>query len=132
MKLDATPEPMLRECDYGRWAGRTLADVQAEEPQAIAEWLQAPDAAPHGGESVQDVLLRVAQWLDTQNGASGLTVVVTHASVIRAAIVHALEAGPRSFWRIDVSPLSVTRLNGDGGRWTLASIGPMRSGTEAK
>lgn len=132
MKLDATPEPMLRECDYGRWAGRTLADVQAEEPQALAAWLQAPDAAPHGGESVQDLLSRVAQWLDAQSGESGLTVVVTHASVIRAAIVHAIEAGPRSFWRIDVSPLSVTRLSGDRGRWTLSSIGPMRAGSEPK
>jgi broad specificity phosphatase PhoE len=132
MELNATPEPMLRECDYGRWAGRTLADVQAEEPLALAAWLQTPDAAPHGGESVQDLLSRVAQWLDAQSGETGLTVVVTHASVIRAAIVHAIEAGPRSFWRIDVSPLSVTRLSGDRGRWTLSSIGPMRAGTDPK
>jgi broad specificity phosphatase PhoE len=81
---------------------------------------------------LQDLLSRVAQWLDAQGGELGLTVVVTHASVIRAAIVHAIEAGPRSFWRIDVSPLSVTRLSGDRGRWTLSSIGPMRAGSEPK
>jgi broad specificity phosphatase PhoE len=132
LKLDATIEPLLRECDYGRWTGRLLADLQAEEPQALAEWLQTPDSAPHGGESVQDLLTRVARWLDAQNGTSGLTVVVTHASVIRAAIVHAIEAGPRSFWRIDVAPLSVTRLSGDRGRWTLSSIGPMRAGSGPK
>jgi broad specificity phosphatase PhoE len=132
LQLDATIEPLLREIDYGRWTGRLLADLQAEEPQALAEWLQTPDAAPHGGESVQDLLTRVAQWLDVQNGASGLTVVVTHASVIRAAIIHAIEAGPHSFWRIDVAPLSVTRLSGDRGRWTLSSIGPMRAGSGQK
>lgn len=127
LRLDAAVEPLLRECDYGRWAGRALAAVQAEEPEAIADWLRAPDAAPHGGESVQDLLARVAGWLDTQKETSGLTVAITHASVIRAAIVHAIEAGPRAFWRIDVAPLSLTRLNGDGRRWTLASIGPMRA-----
>ena len=52
----------------------------------------------------------------------GKTVVVTHASVIRAAIVHAIEANPRSFWHIDVAPLSVTALSGNGGRWTLSAI----------
>lgn len=128
LNLEAAIEPLLRECDYGRWAGRSFADVQAEEPESVAQWLQAPDAAPHGGESLQDLLARVAQWLDAQRGKSGVTVVVTHASVIRAAILHALEAGPRSFWRIDVAPLSLARLNGDGKRWTLASIGPIRAG----
>jgi broad specificity phosphatase PhoE len=127
MKLPATVEPLLRECDYGRWAGRSLTDVQAEEPQALAEWLQAPDAAPHGGESLQQLLARVAQWLDECSETSGLTVAVTHASVIKAAIIHAIEAGPRAFWRIDVAPLSLTRLSGDRGRWNLSSFGPMRA-----
>jgi broad specificity phosphatase PhoE len=129
LKLDATVEPLLRECDYARWTGRTLADLQAEEPEALAKWLQSPESAPHGGESVQELLARVAQWLDAQSTGSGITLVITHASVIRAAIVHAIEAGPRSFWRIDVAPLSLTKLSGDRGRWTLASIGPMRTGS---
>ena len=127
LKLTAVVEPLLRECDYGRWAGRSLADLQAQDPQSVAEWLQAPDAAPHGGESVEQLLARVAGWLDAQSGAPGLTVVVTHASVIKAAIIRAIGAGPRSFWRIDVAPLSLTRLSGDGGRWNLSSIGPMRA-----
>jgi broad specificity phosphatase PhoE len=52
----------------------------------------------------------------------GKTVAITHASVIRAAIVHTIEANPRSFWRIDVAPLSVTALSGNGVRWTLSTI----------
>ncbi|MGO9941363.1 MAG: histidine phosphatase family protein [Rhodoblastus sp.] len=126
MNLSAIAEPLLRECDYGRWTGRALAEVQEEEPQAVTEWLQNPDASPHGGESILALMERVAKWLDAQKDAPGLTVAVTHASVIRAAIVHAIEAGPQSFWRIDVAPLSLTRLSGDRGRWTLASVGLMR------
>jgi broad specificity phosphatase PhoE len=132
LNLSATVDPLLRECDYGRWTSRTLAEVQAEEPQAVSEWLQNPDAAPHGGETILALMERVAKWLDAQKDAPGLTVAVTHASVIRAAIVHAIEAGPRSFWRVDVAPLSLTRLSGDRGRWTLASVGPMRAGAASE
>jgi len=101
LQLDAIVEPMLRECDYGRWSGRSFDEVRAQEPEALAEWLRDPEAAPHGGESIVGLIGRVAAWLETQNGMRGKTVAVTHASVIRAAIVHAIEASPRSFWRID-------------------------------
>ena len=46
---------------------------------------------------------------------------------IRAAIVCALKAPPRSFWHIDIAPLSLVRLSGHGGRWTLASISSGKS-----
>ena len=73
LNLEAEIEPLLRECDYGRWTGRSLADVQTEEPEALAQWLQAPDAAPMAANSLQDLLARVAQWLDAQNGEPGVT-----------------------------------------------------------
>jgi broad specificity phosphatase PhoE len=123
LKLAATVEPMLRECDYGRWTGRALDEIQAEEPEAVAEWLRDPGAAPHGGESVLALIERMATWLDAQKATPGKIVAITHASAIRAAIVHAIEAGPRSFWRIDVAPLSLARLSANNGRWTLVSLG---------
>ncbi len=125
LKLTATVEPMLRDCDYGRWTGRALDEVQAREPEAVAEWLREPGAAPHGGESMLALIERVASWLDAQKAMPGRIVAVTHASVIRAAIIHAIDAGPRSFWRIDVAPLSLTRLSANNGRWSLASLGAM-------
>jgi broad specificity phosphatase PhoE len=126
LKLDATVEPVLRDCDYGRWTGRTFEDVQEQEPDAVAEWLHNPGAAPHGGEPFLDLMARVAGWLDAQAGTLGLVVAITHATVIRAAVVHAIEAPFGSFWRIDTAPLSVTTLSGNRGRWTLASITPMQ------
>jgi len=127
LKLDAVIEPMLADCDYGRWTGQALDEVQRREPEAMAEWLENPGAAPHGGESMLALMERAAAWLDAQKGAPGMVVAITHASVIRAAIVQAIEAQPRSFWRIDVAPLSLTRLSFNAGHWTLASIGPMHA-----
>jgi broad specificity phosphatase PhoE len=125
LQLDAIVEPMLRECDYGRWSGRSFDEVRMQEPEAIEEWLRNPEAAPHGGESIVSLMGRVARWLETQDGTRGKTVAVTHASVIRAAIIHAIEANPGSFWRIDIAPLSVTALSGGGRRWTLSAIAPL-------
>ena len=120
--LEATIDPMLRDCDYGRWTGRSFDEVQAQEPEALAEWIKDPSAAPHGGETVVAMIARVSAWLDAQLTTSGVILAVTHASVIRAAIVCALEAEPRSFWHIDIAPLSLTQLSGNGGRWTLVSM----------
>ena len=118
---------MLRDMDYGTWTGRTFEDVQAHEPDAVAEWLSDPRAAPHGGESIVALMTRVGTWLDAQSGTAGKVIAVTHASVVRAAIIHAIKAVPLSFWRIDIAPLSVIRLSGSHSHWTLASISTLQA-----
>ncbi|MBV8537090.1 MAG: histidine phosphatase family protein, partial [Alphaproteobacteria bacterium] len=81
----------LRDCDFGRWQGRALADIQAASPEDAAAWLSDVAAAPHGGESLLDVLKRVGRMLDGHR-EPGHTVAVTHPTVIRAAVVHCLGA----------------------------------------
>jgi broad specificity phosphatase PhoE len=108
--IDPVIDERLRECDYGRWVGRTLDELAATEPGAVEEWLSDPAATPHGGESIVDILARVGDWL--AGLPSGRIVAVTHASVIKAAIVRAIGAKPESFWRIDVPPLSRVELSG--------------------
>lgn len=112
----------LRDCDYGRWAGLELGDVQLHEPDNMMAWLTDPAAAPHGGESVKDLVARVGRWLDEQREA-GHTLAITHPAVIRAAVVYALDAPLQLFWRIDVSPLSLTDLRFTGRVWTLRLLG---------
>ena len=122
LALGARTEPLLRDCDFGRWAGRTLAEVQAEAPEAIADWLQDPHAAPHGGESFADVMRRVGGWMDGLLAGSGSILAITHPSVIRAAIACALGAGPETFRHIDVAPLTRAKLSVGGGRWRLVAL----------
>jgi broad specificity phosphatase PhoE len=119
-------EPLLRDCDFGRWAGRSLAEVEAQEPEAVADWLQNPHAAPHGGESFADVMRRVGGWMDDLLVGNGSVLAITHATVVRAAIAHALGVGPGTFRHIDVAPLTRTRLSGGGRRWTLAALVPVK------
>src|ERR1700759_1945389 len=72
--LSATIEPALRDCDYGRWTGRSFEEVRVQEPQAMAEWIGNPKAALHGGESVAVLIARVSKWLDAQSAAPGTVV----------------------------------------------------------
>ena len=117
-------DPMLRDCDFGRWSGRSLVDVQTTEPDALATWLRDPTSAPHGGESFAGVVKRVQAWMDGLPSASGSTLAITHPTVIRAAIVSALGAGPRALRHIDIAPLSRAKLSSDGRRWTLSALIP--------
>ncbi|HET9518853.1 MAG TPA: histidine phosphatase family protein [Actinoplanes sp.] len=112
-------DPALADCAYGRWEGRPLSAVLADEPDAVQAWLADPAAAPHGGESFIDVVSRITTWLDACAGEPGHQVAVTHPVVIRAALVSVLHVPPAAFRRIDVAPLSVTRLRARGGLWTL-------------
>ncbi len=117
--LDARVDAALDECDFGRWHGRQLADLHAEDADAVAAWMSDPAAAPHGGESIADLLDRVHAWLAARAGRGGRTLAVTHAGFIRAAIVVALGAPAQAFWRIDIAPLSHTILHERDGRWTV-------------
>jgi broad specificity phosphatase PhoE len=111
--LAATVDAGLADWDLGEWRGRALDEVAG-----VAEWVADPDAAPHGGESLTALLTRVAGWLAGADG-EGHTVAVTHAAVVRAAVVATLGAPAAGFWRIDVAPLTATVLRGGPGRWTV-------------
>lgn len=115
-------EERLRDCHYGRWQHLKYNQVLLREPRGLMSWLKNPDTAPHGGESITQVIARVSDWMHDISRCDGHTVAVTHAAVVRAAVVHAIEADTRSFWRIDVVPLAVADLRTNGRRWVLRSL----------
>jgi broad specificity phosphatase PhoE len=110
----------LRDCDFGVWQGRELSNLQTQDPEGVAAWLMDPTAAPHGGESIANLIDRVGSWLD-QLREDGHTIAVTHPAVIRSAVVHVLNAPVHSFWRVDIAPLTLTDLRFNGKVWTLRS-----------
>jgi broad specificity phosphatase PhoE len=112
----------LAECDFGEWAGRSLQEVWDADPAGASRWLSDPDSAPHRGESLSRFRGRVAEWLDEQAPGDGRTVAFTHAGVIRASVVHALDAPLASFWNIDAAPLSITELHAQDGRWRVVRV----------
>lgn len=114
--LQAEVDPRLADLDCGRWRGDAPAALPPAEIQA---WLGQPGAAPHGGESIADLISRASRWLESLTANPLRTVAVTHPAVIRGAIVAALDLVPASFWRIDVEPVTRVVLHFRDGRWTL-------------
>ncbi|WP_405896915.1 histidine phosphatase family protein [Streptomyces sp. NBC_00727] len=112
-------QPALRDCDMGRWRGRTLAEVTAREPAAVDAWLADPRSAPHGGEPLLAFISRIGGWLDTRPVYDGAIVAVAEPAVVRAALVYALNAPPSSYWNVDISPLATVTLTGLPRRWSL-------------
>jgi broad specificity phosphatase PhoE len=123
--VPATPEPRLAGCDYGRWRGRSLDEVLAVEPDAVAAWLADPTARPHGGESHAALVERVGGWLDAlADAAPRWVLAVADPGVVRAAIAHAVGSGAGSIRRFDLAPLGAAVLVGEPGRWSLRALLP--------
>ncbi len=120
--LTADVEPALRDLNYGRWAGQTLDQVAAAEPDAVAVWLSDPAAAPHGGECLLTFLHHVAEWLEVLEGPERV-IAVTHPAVLRGVVLAVLQAPPPAFWRVEVGPLARVRLRGERNRRSLIECG---------
>ena len=98
VKLDAR----LRETHLGEWQGRTVAEIEADQPGAISAWRSDPAWTPPGGESrleVVDRSLPVVEELDEElAGPYDATVVlVAHGGLI-AGLVCGLLGLPSSTW----------------------------------
>lgn len=87
--------PELREIHFGRWEGRDIAAVWAEESAFLERYYREPgELAPPGGESASEAsarLARVWQQLVAHYRGEHL-LVVCHGGVIRLLLCHLLVA----------------------------------------
>lgn len=113
----------LRDAAYGRWSGRSVDEIAAENPLDLQLWLSDPTAAPHGGESFEGVRGRCISWLDGQHAAGGHHLAVTHAIILKVVLAHVLEAPLSAIWRTDIEPLGALTLTSNGKRWALRFLG---------
>ena len=102
----------LRDCDFGRWSGVRIGELQKTEAHALQYWLVDPASTPHGGESLVQLEERVDGWLTTLQSTPGHIVAITHPFVIRAALTQVLQGAASSL--IDVEPLSAVELRFHG------------------
>lgn len=94
--FDPTPDDRLIEMDWGEWEGRSLADIRAEQGEAMAEnEARGLDFRPAGGESPRDVQERLKPLLAEIETP---TIAVTHKGVLRA--LYALATG----WSMKAKP----------------------------
>jgi broad specificity phosphatase PhoE len=116
--------PELRDCDFGEWTGLSLGHVAADDPSGLDAWLRDPSVAPHGGESLADMITRVASPLDEYPWPEGRSVAVVTSLVARALTVRALSASPEAILHIDIGPLGRVSLSRSQRVWRLVRLEP--------
>ena len=90
--LDVTVAPELVEMDWGRWEGRTLAELRADPANEIdAMEARGLDLLPPGGESPRMVQERLTPFLKEIASARLRAGAITHKGVIRAILALALD-----------------------------------------
>jgi broad specificity phosphatase PhoE len=127
-RLGGTAEAIrdLRQCDFGAWAGRPLIDIAAEDLSGLDAWLRDAYAAPHGGESLTELISRVGRVLDDHHWPDGRSVAVVTTLVARALLVHALGAAAEVIFRIDLAPLGRALISRSQQTWRLTSLEPVK------
>lgn len=101
----------LDEIDFGAWTGKGF-DELAGDP-AWRRWNEARAAARcPGGESMLEAQARLLAHLDSLCAAhpGGVLVLVSHADMIKAALLHVLGASLDAIHRIEIAPASVSTL----------------------
>jgi len=127
LALVSAPQSILRAWDLGAWTGRSVAQLGADDPAALGAWREDPDAAPHGGETLSELLDRVGAWLDEPSERER-AVAIADASVVRASVIHALGADWHAYWRLDLPPLTVSVLTHGPGIWRVRRVAaPMQT-----
>ncbi|MFZ2113702.1 MAG: histidine phosphatase family protein [Solirubrobacteraceae bacterium] len=85
--LEPREEPRLMETDAGDWTDRLFVDVQAEDPDGFAGFIEGrPDFGFPGGESFARQGVRVAAALADVERSDLPALVVCHGVVIRIAL----------------------------------------------
>lgn len=113
-----TVDAELADCDFGRWKGLRLDEVQKAEPDLLQVWISDIDSAPHGGESISHVCKRMSGWLESASQKTGHIVAVTHPFLLRAALLHVLQCPVGIFHSVDIQPLTLIDLSFNG-KWRL-------------
>jgi phosphoserine phosphatase len=125
--LGLAPSAILRlnDIDYGDWQGLTRDEARARWPAELDLWYAHPDwAAIPNGENLQQVLTRaVAALRDiVRRHPDDTVVLVSHDSVNRVLLLHALELPLSRYWRFRQSPCCINELDLGADGFTILGI----------
>jgi broad specificity phosphatase PhoE len=116
--IEASMDRSWNDLDYGLWHGRPIREIHDEDEAGLGAWLSEPGSAAHGGESLEALQTRVIGALERHREA-GVTLVVTHAIVVKTVLATVLGAPLTAIYRMDLEPLSTVTLTRSGDAWRL-------------
>ncbi len=121
-------EPAFAEQTYGLWDGLTYEQIGERYPSESEQlWRTPATMRPPEGESFADVMVRVAEAITRLGQAhpNRDIVAVAHSGTIRAALALALDLSPDAALRLQIAPLSLTRIDrvhGANEGWRIEAV----------
>lgn len=113
-KLTVQLEPGLREANFGVFEGLRYKDVIGEHKAMAEAWFADPEHPPEDGEKLSDVAARVSASVDAllaQFASNKRLLLVGHDGSLRLLLCHLLEMPMPQYWRFNLDPCSLTRVN---------------------
>ena len=89
LQISLSSDKRLQEQDWGKWTGKTVREIQRDEPQLLTEQINAGwKFCPPDGEDRMSVLVRSQEALNVAAGRwpGGTILVVCHEGVIKSLI----------------------------------------------
>jgi alpha-ribazole phosphatase len=124
-RTELNVEPGLIEQSLGEWQGLPHHELPPRlQYPAHAFWPLAGQEKPPGGESMEEVIVRVGETMErlAETHAGGDVVIVSHGGAIRGAIAHALSIGSDNALHMSIQNLSLTRLQSTPDGWRVACV----------
>lgn len=112
-KLPLQIEPRFQELHFGDWEGKTAAEIEQTQPQALQRFYQDPlHNAPPQGETAIAFARRInAAWQDLLTTSRGETILlITHAGVIRSLFCQLLKIPLAQSFAVTVDYASLSRF----------------------
>jgi len=108
-RLEVKVDERFVELDYGELDGKAPSDL---ESGLWDGWRSDPSWRPPGGETLEEVGVRVAAACAAlaSEAVGDDVVIVSHVSPIKAAVSWALGAGPELSWRLSLGVASISRI----------------------
>jgi broad specificity phosphatase PhoE len=114
-------EPDFREIHFGRWEGRSLAEIESADPVLFQQWRElAPDFEYPGGELRAAFRARVQRGLERVLATRSIgALLVVHKGVVRAIVESLTGSAPEREHPQLGEAIIVTRSS--DGRWGLGA-----------
>lgn len=123
--LTVTPDPLLRELNFGAWEGRSFSDVNAENPNAMKqfyndpEYADIPDSEPFP-DFQKRVAVRVREIAELHRGKR--IVIVSHGASIRILLADILAMPIRSIWHISQINTAVNKIRFEDDGFAIVTL----------
>ena len=108
--LIAEVDPDWDEQSFGDWDGEKVADLMRADPDALRALRNDPAYARPGGETHDEMAVRVLAAFERCVAAGGTTVVVCHRKPIMTVLAHLLQMPHETIWRLAAAPGSLTAI----------------------